>query len=278
MTVEPEVPQEYLLQFQHPEKLLAQFPGMNDSIAARLFELTEEEYAAWHRTFEERVRAAVDGMMDEPGFPRAVGNLPFRKGDCIVGFGDSITDYSESWFEMLRCAIHTLVPERGLQCVNLAVSGDTTMHLICRFLEVVAAEPDWILCMAGTNDCRTHGRNPTNVLVTAEETERNLEMLATFARTQTDASLVWLTPTPVDEGDIARDPFLHGQNQLGWHNEDLAVVAELMRIRPEPVVDLQEVMGNPPAGEMLLDDGLHPAEPGHKAILHALLQQLPPQC
>jgi lysophospholipase L1-like esterase len=44
--------------------------------------------------------------------------------------------------------------------------------------------------------------------------------------------------------------------------------------QPDPVVDLHTLFGLPPSPAWLLDDGLHPALDGQKAILRALVERI----
>jgi lysophospholipase L1-like esterase len=191
----------------------------------------------------------------------------------VAGLGDSITDDDQSWLEILRAA---LVLRRGgdaVRVVNAGVSGDTTAQMIARFIDVAVERPDWIICMAGTNDARLHGRSQTRVLVSIEETVRNLEMMRHMAATQGDAQWVWMTPTPVIESLIAEHWMLSGF-ELSWRNADLLAVRDAVRARREPVVDLWDAFGQPPERRFLLPDGLHPSIEGQVAIVQALVRRL----
>lgn len=262
----------YILQFRHPEKMLTRLPGVSLDLVARMEDLAPERYRAVRREFRDNARSAALDLLQQDGVAESVAALPFRPGDTVVGFGDSITDDLQSWFEILRC----LTEEGGAEDVqfrNLGYSGDTTTHCICRFAEVVAAEPDWIITMVGTNDVRLHGRQPTKVLVSPQETERNLEMLANYGRTETDARWVWIAPPAVLEERI-RNHWWLGELGLHWRCADLEKVNELVCERQEPVVDAAQVLGSPPAGEDLLPDGLHPSLAGQKKIALAVVRHL----
>jgi acyl-CoA thioesterase I len=161
----------------------------------------------------------------------------------------------------------------GIKVINAGVSGDTTSQIISRFLGVALQQPDWVICNAGTNDARLHGTSPTKVLVSPEETEKNLKMLRSFAATQTSARWVWMTPATVIEDKIAAFWFLPPY-QMMIKNKDLVAVAEVVRRQPDPVVDVQAVFGLPPSPELLLFDGLHPSLVGQKVIVKALVERL----
>lgn len=88
-------------------------------------------------------------------------DIPVR----TVFLGDSITAAAdwESWF-----------PDR--ETVNQGVSGDTTDDLLDRFDDLVAAEPDVVALLVGTNDL---GRRKS-----VEHLVRNIELLLVNLRRQ----------------------------------------------------------------------------------------------
>lgn len=264
---------EYILQFRHPEKMLAELPGANLDVMAELENMTPEAYRAARQKFAERAHEAAEELLEGAETTDLVDQLPFLAGQTVVGLGDSITDDLQSWLEILRhlWAIHR--PDEEVTFVNRGYSGDTTTHAICRFGQVVADEPDWIICMLGTNDVRLHGESPTKTLVSTSETESNLEMLRHYAATETDAHWVWLTPTPVIEEQI-RDHWRMSDLSLMWHNADLEAIREAILNRNEPAVDLSDVFTTPPDPLFFLPDGLHPSLAGQKKITRAVIRTL----
>jgi lysophospholipase L1-like esterase len=263
----------YVLQFVHPEKTLAGLPGLSDTTVAAVFGLDGTAYRRIRAGFTEAAGRAAQELLEDPSFAGRVERLPFAAGAKVIGLGDSITDDYQSWAEVLRHLLALCRPGDGIAVVNAGVSGDTTTHLIGRFVEVAELQPDWVLCMAGTNDARTHGRQPAKTLVSLDETARNLAALRRFAATQTAARWVWITPAPVIEEKIAAHWYL-GPLQLAWSNRDLRAVAEVVRGQPDPVVDVQAVFGVPADPGLLLADGLHPSLAGQKAIVRAVVERL----
>lgn len=269
---------QFMLQFVHPEKTLADMPGLEDPeqqslLLAKIFNISPEMYRAQKQGFADSAWQAARELLNNANFNERFRQLPFSSGEKIVGLGDSITDDYQSWIEVLRCLLTQGSPEKELAVVNAGISGDTTTQVIARFLAVINENPDWIICMIGTNDARRHGLEPSKTLVSLDETVRNLDALRHFALTQTQAKWVWMTPASVIETLIPQHWHL-GQNQLSWKNEDLSAIADAIRQRPEPVVDLQAVFGTPPDPGLLLPDGLHPSIEGQKAIVRALVEKL----
>ncbi len=263
----------YIIQFQHPEKILAGMPGMSDALVAMLHNIDLVTYQTIKTHFDDNARNAAMDLLSDPAFAARVDRLPFVAGEIIVGLGDSITDDYQSWLEILRHLLALRRPQDNLTVINAGISGDSSASLISRFLDVVHAKPDWIFCFVGTNDARLHGESPSKTLLSLSETAANLNMLRHYAAKQTQAEWVWLTPATVLEDWISVDWFL-GPLQLGWRNSDLAAIAELMRTLPDPVVDLQAVFGTPANPDYLLPDGLHPSLAGQKAIVTALIERL----
>jgi acyl-CoA thioesterase-1 len=263
----------YVLQFEHLEKRLEGMPGATDEHIAALFGLDVDAYQSIRGRYATRARQVAQELIAEPAFAALVDRLPFAPGDIVVGLGDSITDDDQSWLEIMRALIESRRAEDRIRIVNAGVSGDTTAHMIARFLDVIVEKPDWVICMAGTNDARLHGDFPTKVLVSLEETERNLDMLRHMAATQTQARWVWMTPTTVIEAQIADHWMLSGF-ELAWRNSDLLAIGDVICRRAEPVVDLRKAFGEPPGPRFLLPDGLHPSLEGQIVIVRALVERL----
>lgn len=178
---------------------------------------------------------------------------PFRAGELVVGVGDSITADAFSWFEQIAAT-------GGARFVNAALSGDTTADLRKRALRIAELGADWILAMAGTNDCQRHGRAR---LVSRGETLRNLRELDAVWR-RGGARVIWVTPPPVDEAALGAELMQRG---LRFRNADLRSVADAMRELSPTCVDIQP-------GYRGWEDGLHPTPAGQRRIATAVAAAL----
>lgn len=264
----------YAIQFYHPEKMLSQLPGVqNEATLAALLGIEVDLYRQIRDRFALNARETAQTLLADAEFCHWVDRLPFAPGAVVVGLGDSITDDRQSWLEILRHLLDLRRPDDGIEVVNAGISGDTTTHIISRFFEVAQRQPDWILCLVGTNDVRRHGFPPNQVLVGLAETARNLQHLRDLATRQTRSRWVWMTPATAIEAQIEADWAL-GPIQERWLNADLVAVANLVRQQPDPVIDLQAIFGMPPRPELLLSDGLHPSLAGHREIATALVETL----
>jgi len=264
---------EYTIQFTHFEKTLAQWPGMSETVSATLFGIDIDTYRNIKAAFTARARQAAQELLSDQDFAARVDLLPFATGSKVVAVGSSATDDYQSWFEILRHIFDLRRPQDGIRFVNAGVSGDTTAHLMIRFLSVVRERPDWVIFHINANDARRHGLSPTKTLVSIEETEKNLEMLRHYINSQTNARWLWMGPTGVIEKRILAFSTL-AAGQVTFHNDDLTAITNLLLRQPEPVVNLMASLGQPLAPELMLLDGLHPSIQGQKIIVDALIKQL----
>jgi lysophospholipase L1-like esterase len=173
----------------------------------------------------------------------------------VVAYGDSLTADALSWAEILKRTLKLVSATRGVRLDNLGVGGDTTVHLISRLPDVVAAAPDLVVVLVGTNDARRHGAAARSMLVTDRETERNLALLTRLLRDETGAALVLVTPPPVLEERIVRAP-LFAREHVTWREADVARKAALVGDAHDWVLDSRAVL-SAPLERLLLADGLH---------------------
>jgi lysophospholipase L1-like esterase len=169
----------------------------------------------------------------------------------VVAFGDSLTADPRSWAEIL-------------ELINLGVPGDTTVHLVSRFAEVAACQPDVLIVMAGTNDARRHGAAAERMLVPDAETKHNLELLMTLAREQTRARTFFVTPPPILEDKIKRAPLLR-REAVSWLASDVSRKAAIVAGLDAEVIDSRAAL-RPPLDSLLLADGLHLSARGQQRL------------
>lgn len=265
---------DFFVQFIHPDKIHAGLPGADDEGVAHLLGISTERYLDMRAAFEGRAQGAAEQLLRDDDFTARVDRLPFEAGQTVCGYGDSITDDIQSWFEILRRLLDLRRPDDGITLVNAGISGETTSQMISRFIQVVDLQPDWIFCFAGTNDARRHGRQAEAIMVTPSESERNLNDLRRYGAEQTSAKWVWMTPASVIEEQYAAFE-LAQPLQIMYRNEDLAPIVDIIReMRDDPIVDLNALFGVPPSPEYLQVDGLHPSLEGQKAIVKEVVRVL----
>ncbi len=136
------------MQYHHPEKTLARLPGgqeIGDELLAPFFGTDVRIYREIKGAFVERARQCARELLQDTRCVQSVDRLPFEPGSTVVGLGDSITDDSQSWLEILRHLLAEHRPEDGIELVNAGISGDTTSGLLGRFLDVLKGNPAWIV-------------------------------------------------------------------------------------------------------------------------------------
>ena len=224
-----------LVRFCHPRKILAgaRLPGtVTDEDLARLYGTDVATYRALAGDIAAEARAAAAALTPPPG--------------AILALGDSLTDDLGSWAEILRCG--------GAAITNGGLSGDTTTGARVRLARLLEGSPDHAIVLLGTNDARRHGRDGAPMLISHEETRRNLRALDDALR-RACARVTWVTPPPV------ADPAL-GEPDLIWRARDVAAKADLVRELDPRAVDLWPGWT---AGHLSLD-GLHPSAAGQRFI------------
>ena len=265
----------YFMRFFHPDKVLQPYPGLPKLRAdwlAPLYELTKSEYDAVLQAYRTENQNAISSMSRAGQVPKRLDELPFKPGDTVVLVGDSITDDSLSWANLLQELMLRLDPGRSIKLVNAGISADTTAQVVARFLAVLAEEPSWIITMIGTNDARRHGWEATRSQQALSETRANLEYLRTLAQNRSEARLVWMTPTPVIEATM-RDHWFIRPQEAWFANKDLEAIASVVRGLPDTVVDLWQRFTDT-MDENLYVDGLHPSGKGQQLILETLISRL----
>lgn len=263
----------YLLQFAHLEKTHGFLPGANDANISAIFGIDVNKYSNIKNQFTENALKAAQDLLTDPAFAKHVDKLPFAAGATVVGLGDSITDDYQSWLEILRHLLKLRRPYDKIKIINAGISGETTAQIVGRFPLILQNNPDWIICLIGTNDSRTNGLDPNKTVVSLSETRQNLAVLHNYVVKNTKAKFVWMTPPPLIPEKIANDWWL-GSFQLAWSNENITAVANAVLKQPDPVIDLQTIFGLPPNPDLLLSDGIHPSLRGQKAIVKALITKI----
>ncbi len=261
-----------LVQFRHPKKLAQAIPGgkqLPDTAIANLFGISLADFIAVQNDLKTSVHKAAEQLLKNPDFAARVDALPFKAGSVVVGLGDSITDDSCSWLELLRVLLQIRRNDDHIEVVNAGISGDTTVHILSRFAAVLLLEPDWIITLIGTNDARSHGAHSKAALV--PDSARNLETLRNWMIAKSTATRVWLTPPNVIEAKIAAFDWFRVSETM-WYNTNLEPIQAAIRAIPDVIVDTQTALGANP--DFLLADGLHPNLAGQIEIVKAVVMRL----
>jgi acyl-CoA thioesterase I len=265
---------EYLVQLIHPNKRLSGLPGQLDDVAlAGLFGADAHTYREIMAGFAHNAQRAAADLLADAEFAAQVDRLPFKPGCKIIALGDSLTDDSQSWFEILRSVCALRRPGDAINFVNAGISAETTTEIFKRFIEVIWQRPDWIIGAAGANDTWYWTEQPLKLSVSLDETEKNLAAMRAYAGTGTAARWVWMTPPPMIP-ELVTAHWYQGAFQMMTSNTDLQAIADFILRQDDPVLDLRKIFGSPGQRELYKDDGLHPSLLGHCAIVRGMVDLL----
>jgi lysophospholipase L1-like esterase len=274
-TLSPE--QERALYFNMHDVSGQQGTPLPDAIVAHLYGLTPDALAARQAGIDRELASAARELAATAAGSAFVQR--FRQGQTVLFAGDSITTYRYSY---ARLAAHVLAAA-GVHSVNRAYSGCTsTLGLELTYSQFIPMQPDWVFLKYGVNDGkqfwrRADGHKP---LVSLDEYAANMRAILTALRSDAEARVVLLTPTLVVEEAVRASELLRTRG-ITWRNEDLHargdMVVKLAREFGLPVVDLRDVLGEPPNAAWFLDDGLHPNAAGERRMAERMLATLADQ-
>ena len=264
----------WLLKVLQPARTLAALPGgaaLSQETHAALLGLPPEVYAVELERMKAEARAAASELLADPAVTSMVDRLPLKRGARVVAFGDSLTSEPQSWAVILSELLAARRAADDIAVTISALGGDTTTHGLIRVGEVIGQQPDWVLCLIGTNDARTQGPHPRKTLVHHEETARNLAELRQRIAGETKARALWITPPAVNEEQVAGH---WGLARFGvrFRNEDLARVATIVRELDGAAIDVFSSLGTPPPADLLMGDGLHFTVAGQKRLALEVLK------
>jgi acyl-CoA thioesterase I len=267
---------EELARSVHPEKVFAFLPGISAANLAALYGLDESALAAIRDRFAAQTAGAASELLAAPAFAAAVDRLPFLASQTLAVIGESNTDASDSWLEILGHLIMLRRPADGIKLVNAAITGYPTTMLLRLLSETLQRRrPDWIAVFAGGNDALRYGTGASKPLVSYAETARNLaEMRRQVAAA--GARVIWMTPAPCDPARIAAYPPFRAQ-QIWLDDDDLDAVDDAIRATADQgdvVVDLSDAFGRPVDAALLSADGLHPSLAGQRVIARRFVEEL----
>ncbi|AQQ71134.1 GDSL-like Lipase/Acylhydrolase [Limihaloglobus sulfuriphilus] len=119
----------------------------------------------------------------------------FDGGDVVCFIGDSIT-HSGTWHVHVQNYYLTRFPERHIEMYNCGIGGHTAEKTLVNFgWDVTPRRPSQAVIMLGMNDLRKAG---TDSEVWQDYISRMKE-LSNLIKTETDAHITWISPSPYDD-------------------------------------------------------------------------------
>ncbi|MFA6448682.1 MAG: GDSL-type esterase/lipase family protein [bacterium] len=187
-----------------------------------------------------------------------------RNGEnvTIVAFGDSITegyDSARSFVDFWEEALRKNYPSALLRMINSGISGDTTFGAVDRFRRDVAPHrPDLVTVQFGINDCYN--------TVYRSEFRENLQWIILRIQEETGAEIILVTSMlPRNEQD--HESLMRYYDVIRFYATEynLAIV-EL------DTLWLRALRGERDFDSLVLPDGIHPSEAGHRLIAEEFMR------
>ncbi len=189
----------------------------------------------------------------------------------IVCHGDSLTQGAEldeafRWPALVGHAI-------GETVINTGIGGDTTAGMTARFPgDVTERKPELVILTGGTNDLWWD--------LSTGLIQSNLFTMAFQARYHGITPIIGL-PTPIHTASARKQPYDPPEGGYEHFEKKLDTLMEGLRKTAEgsdiPVIDFHRLFldaDGKPAGELYLDDGLHPNRDGHRKMATEVIRIL----
>ena len=145
-------------------------------------------------------------------------------------------------------------------------SGGSSAQLLAGLPEWIPGKrPDLIQFKCGLHDARYF-----DIARTYQQPIRNYESLlggiVRWLQTNTDASLVWASTTPVIESQIMLEYRRSAEDILAYN----AVAADIMRNAGISILDLHGVIDGERVADYISTDGVHMNDSGYEVLAHAV--------
>ena len=220
---------------------------------------------------------------------------PYRDGDVVVFFGDSIT-HAGHYHEYISNFYRTRYPDRCIRFVNSGIGGDTAARAFSRIPEDVAEyKPTHVTFHFGMNDVNrgsyridTTAKSLKERAKAQEDYRTNLcALVEGVRRVAPDAKFTYLTPTPYDDSVVLTNAPTFGWaavNQVGC-SVGLSLLAGHVIAAAErdgaACVDWYSVLNgfirrhqkDDPHFTVVRPDRVHPEELGHSVMAWEFLRR-----
>lgn len=127
----------------------------------------------------------------------------------LVFIGDSITewgrfedplDLGDNYVRIIRDLLAIESPEMFPEIINKGIGGNRISDLAERWQEdVIALNPDWLSISIGINDVWRQLDNPDMEQIYPDQFERIYDQLLKEVKNQTDATIILMEPTIIEE-------------------------------------------------------------------------------
>ena len=216
---------------------------------------------------------------------------PYRDGDVVVFFGDSIT-HGGRYHAYIADYYRTRYPDARIRFINSGISGDTAGGAFKRIADdVTEYEPTHVAFHFGMNDVGRESYNPETTPWNLRGRDygqrrfrRNFQgLVQTVRKAVPRAKFTYLTPTVYDDRAVLTNAPSWVVNQVGA-NLALSILAgfafECARVDKAEAVDWYSPLNNfqlrhqakDPHFTITVGDRVHPGEMGHSIMAWAFLK------
>lgn len=216
--------------------------------------------------------------------------MSIKKNDCIVFFGDSITDagknriegegpllcnpYGNGYVSLVFGYLRSKYPQYHLRIVNQGIGGNRTWDLLERYEQnVLNLKPNHLFIMIGVNDAWRPLDFPDipGLITTTKQYEQNLEKLITDSL-KNNINVTILSPFMIDYDHS--DPLLKVLDEYILVCEKLASKYQLAYINMQ--VLFEKLLEDITVYE-ISSDRIHPNITGHMLIARAVIDLIEKQ-
>ena len=265
--------EQFILPFFHLPKRFPLMPGKNDkNLEALMLGLNEESLELGrNKAFNNAKQAALE-LLKEDEITDLIHNLPFDGTETIVGFGDSITEDDQGWFQIFKEILEITVDNAQFNFINAGISGNTTSDALRRLdRDVLLHDPDWIIVNLGIFDLQRLNITQHRTLLPLSETWENLNSIQEVLSENISNQIIWITPTPIINNLIEAHPFY----EFTIQNIEVKQLIDIVSGKKGLVVDPHSKrMGVNPDAWNFLSDGLNHSIAGHINTTRQLLKGL----
>jgi len=197
---------------------------------------------------------------------------PAEPAYTIGAIGDSLTSDRQSWAKILM-ELWENDPTRNI--LDLAVSGDTTYHIINRFYSTVLSETfDRAILILGTNDCRELDDEAHISNLSLDEYRRNMEyFIDTLKKKGKTVAVVTLPYVELGRfrAKFVEDNWVYDMTRIDKAND---IIRDLAKNNGIGLIDFALALKDA-KDDVFAPDGIHLSGYAHKILCELVLKTLP---
>lgn len=266
----------YLLPFLNLHKQHPFLPGArNIKGQAAFIGISESDLSDARQNYIKTAKNAALELLKQDEIIEGIQEMPFRDGETVMVIGDSLTDDTQGWFEILKYVFDLEREDKNLVFINSAIYGSTSIDCLRRLdRDLALHNPDWVIFAIGSIDAQYLRGTGERTMVSIAEFYENILTMESMASEVSQNPLIWVTP-PEPITELMEDmPLFQGV----LHERELSQFREVIAGKPGYVVDPKGIrFGQPAEAWNYLADGFHPSIAGHSETVKWFIRTLSTQ-